>query len=250
VKAAGRIKNSKSPPLAAVNAELVKVRRSDDPMSPERSNALWKPIQAVIELATGIGASEPKDWFLSAGHVLQRVRGGRFTATLVNEINDFRAKGRIKDDYFESDQGQACLQELLNALDTDSPDEIRFNAMKSVLLAIASENLSSRNDVVPLQVMQICRQLSSGEVLVLSATDALHNSGNWRAEAMNRGQLIPLLVRQTGLGYAELIELSAEKLEAKKLVSLVGSKGGPDFGFKLTGLGERICRFIEAYGGG
>ncbi len=229
-----------------MNDKLIS-KPASTPAVTEQVPALWKPIQAVIELLTGVAASEPKDWYLSAGHVLQRIRGGHLTTTLMNEINAYRDKGRIKEDYFRTEQGQACLQQVLNALDNDSPDEIRFNAMKALLLVIASESMSSRDDVLPYELTRLSRQLSSTEVLIMTACYKLYITGEWRADQENKRQLLPLILDKSGLKFAEFVRLHVPYLQNKYLVELLTEIGNVHLRFKLTGLGMHLCEFIEAY---
>jgi hypothetical protein len=219
---------------------------SDDKLQ-KSSAALGNQLQPVVEFVTGFMSSERKDWYLSAGHILQRVRGGRFLQTLLNEVNAYREKGRIKEDYFNTEQGQACLQELFDALDKDSPDEIRFKAMKAVLMTAATESKSTREDVLPQQLMGICRSLSSAEVLLLSAAftwrapDGTQSSVSWMHHAL----------QHSALEIRELVTATERLLVEKSLFTRFAYKD--ESGFfpgkhgRLSELGFRVCEFIKAY---
>lgn len=207
---------------------------------------IGEQLQAITEFLTGFASSEKKDWILSFGYVLQRIRGGRFLETLLNELNQYREKGRIKHGYFQTDQGQTCLQELLDALDKDSPDEIRFKAMKAVLLVAASERHSSRADVLPQQLMRICRQLSSTEVLILTACHTIYKQHEWDDQISNNFErFVPLVTKKSGLEIDDLVLLNTDGLRAKRLI--IKNSRTTILVFKLSPLGERLCQFIEAY---
>jgi hypothetical protein len=221
------------------------------PETPDRRAAVLNVIQGIVELATGVAASDREDWYSSAGRVLQRVRGGRFTKTLVDEIRAYRDKGRIKDDYFQTEQGQTCMQELLNAVDDDSPDEIRFNAMKAIVMTAATEQKSSRNDVVPQQLMYICRSLSSTEVLVLAASYTYKPAVN-KGEVDDRTEIwIDHVLRESKLQFNELVRISENSLIEKRLFYRHkypdGSAFWPTKWGRLTELGFMLCEFIKTY---
>jgi len=133
----------------------------------DTSSTLSKTLTAVAEGLTGIAASEPQDWILSFGHLLQSIRGARLLGAFAKEWKAYREKGKIKEDYAQSDQHQECLQELLDFLDEGPPDTSRFSVLKKILLVAATETASKRESVLPQQYMKICRGLTSGELLVL-----------------------------------------------------------------------------------
>lgn len=79
----------------------------------EKTNALEtvkETYTGLTELLTGIALSEQKDWAMSVGTLLQRVRAGGFLKQLSDEIADYRNKGEIKEDYLATDQCFNCLQ--------------------------------------------------------------------------------------------------------------------------------------------
>ena len=80
------------------------------------SEILWKTYQGLAEGLTGIAASERKEIFLSIGYLFQRVRGGEFLGDFLKTWEHFREKGRIKEDYANTEQCQASVQEILDSL--------------------------------------------------------------------------------------------------------------------------------------
>jgi hypothetical protein len=136
----------------------------------EISEVFWKTYQALTEGMTGVLASDRKEVFLTIGYLFQRMRGGNFLKDLWETWDHFREKGKIKEDYATTEQCQASLQEILDCLDRDSPDEIRFSFLKKLFITIASEKLSNRDSFLPQQYMSIARSLTSGEIIVLLST--------------------------------------------------------------------------------
>ena len=127
--------------------------------------------QAVIEGATGLvslvfpGHKEQVDY---VGHALQRMRCKGFWEILFQEVEELRNRGRIADDYWSTDQGKDCLQEIVDCIEKDSPDQVRFDAVKKLFLVAATEEHSDRDSPLPLEFMRTCRSLSSAEILILS----------------------------------------------------------------------------------
>jgi len=208
---------------------------------------------ALTEALTGIMASDKKEWALSIGHLLQRVRGGRFLKTLSDDWMKYRKKGRIKDDYLDTEQGQACLQEILDSLDKESPDEIRFNAMKAVLLAAATETTTNRDSFLPQQFMRVCRTLSSGELIVLGGSLKVYESNH--RFGLNVGThkecrfWAQHVAAETKLTYADLVLSFERSLAAKGLIA--ENTGSNDRQFlvtehlRLTEFGYNLCKFVE-----
>ena len=206
---------------------------------------LVNTLQALTEGLTGIASSERKELFLSIGYLLQRLRGLSFLEALHAEWQRLREKGRIRDDYSQTEQCQACLQELLDSLDRDSPDKIRFDFIKRVFLAAAQEKQSNRDSVLPQQYMRLARQLSSGDILVLSAAYQL-SRGSTKCSGSAR-EWLSEVSKQSGLEYSSLVEIHEKALMEKHLLtgrynsdrSAVGTAD-----YRLTPLAVGLCEFL------
>ncbi len=203
----------------------------------------------LLEALTGIAASEKKDLILSVGHIFQGCRKGQFLNQLINELNRYRDKGRIKDDYLNTEQHYTCLQEMYDFLDNDSPDKIRFDAMKKVFLVAASEKISDRESLLPHQYMKICRTLSSGEVIVLSTSYELLKIK--QRQHIEASVWLQDIADESGLIHPELVEMHEGELMKKNLLlprihsDKSGIRTGPHY--RLTSLGNELCKYIENY---
>jgi hypothetical protein len=232
-------------------ANLVSKEGQDD-----TSRLLAEIAKGLAEGITGVAASDRKDLILSLGHLFQRGRSGRFLKTLIDEWDQYREKGKIKDDYIRTEQHQECLQEMLDFLDKDSPDELRFSVLKKIFLVAATEAQSSRDSVLPQQYMRLCRALSGGEVLVLSATYhvAQHDFAIQKVAALkdsSASKWLAKIAEDSGLKYPELVEIHERNLIEKNLLTKreLGDRSGVSLGehYRLTGLGYEICQFLESY---
>jgi len=202
-------------------------------------------LQALAEALTGIASSDRKDLFLSIGYLFQRLRGQSFLGAFDAEWQRLREKGRIRDDYSQTEQCQACLQELLDSLDRDSPDKIRFDFIKRVFLAAAQEKQSDRDSVLPQQYMRLARQLSSGDILVISAAYEL---SKYPAERTNSArEWLNKIAKQSGLEHSNLVEIYEKALMEKYLLTgrLLSDRSEVDTEhYRLTPLAVGLCEFL------
>lgn len=216
----------------------------------DTGEVIKKTLTSLTEGITGIAASERKDLALSVGHIFQSFRKGQFLSRLGEEWDSYREKGRIKDDYIDTEQHRSCLQELLGFLDNDCPDEIRFEVMKKVFLVAATETVSDRNSLLPYQFLRLCRGMSSGEVIILKATYRIAKSCQI-PDITGANQWLNAIAKESGLSHTSLVEIYEEDLIKKHLLSrrLHSDRSGvaakPHF--RLTSLGLELCDYIASY---
>lgn len=207
----------------------------------DTGEVIKKSLTSLAEGITGIAASERKDLALSVGYIFQSFRKGQFLSQLGEEWDSYRDKGRIKDDYVDTKQHRSCLQELLDFLDHDSPDEIRFKVIKKVFLVAATETVSDRKSLLPYQFLRLCRGMSSGEIIVLNATYQILKSGKI-PDVGAANQWLDAIAKESGLIHASLVKIHEDELIKKQLISrrLHGDRSGlvDKTNFRLTNLVE------------
>ncbi len=200
-------------------------------------NVLSTTLRELGEGITGIALSSKNERILSISHLFQRIRGGQFLSQLLEEWNRYREKGKVKDDYQSTEQHKVCLQELLDFLENDSPDETRFEVLKKIFLVAASEEFSDRESLLPQQFMKIARRLSSGEVIVLITRYKL-------GDTVNTINVNKVVAKKSGLQYRELVAGYEQKLLDKKLMRQGERYPGI---FHLSDLGSALCKYISHY---
>jgi len=219
--------------------------------SRDTGDILKDALANLAEGLTGLAASERKELVFSVGHIFQSLLKGQFLSQLMNEWNDYREKGRIKDDYLGTEQYRACLQEMLDFLDKDTPDDLRFTFLKKIFLTAATEKISKRDSFLPQQYMHICRRLTSGEVIVLKTTYEITKAGGSDTLEKSAKAWLNKVADESGLKYPELIEIHERELMEKNLLMnrRHSDRSGISLGghYRLTGLGFEICQFIEHY---
>ena len=218
----------------------------------DTSKLLNDTFNGLIAGLSGIVTSDKKEFFLTIGHLLQRIRAGKFLNTLKDEWNYYKEKGKIKDDYQYTEQHYDCLQEMLEFLDKDIPDEIRFNFLKKIFITTATEKMSSRDSNLPQQYLKIGRQLESGEILILSTEYHYTKENKWPKEDANEtSKWFNIITKETGLLYNPLVEIYEESLIKKKLIidRRISDKSMLTLGkyHRLTELGFAICEYIKFY---
>ncbi len=227
--------------------DLVPADSVGDPR--ETSGILARTIVGIVEGLTGVGTSDRKDLVQSAGFILQRLRGVRLLDAFKAEWDRYREKGRIKDDYQATEQHAECLQELLDFLDQDSPDQFRFDALKKILLVSATEEHSSRDSVLPQQYMKLVRELGSGELLVLLTTYITVARGGWSSSDTSARNWQQQIADASGLKFPELVANHETKLMATNLLTPreLSDQSGVTRGTynRLTEFGRQLCEFIS-----
>ena len=217
----------------------------------ETGQIIRDTLSCLAEGLTGIAASDRKELAFSVGHIFQSLRKGQFLSRLLSEWNAYRVKGRIPKDYHETEQHHTCLQELLEFLDHDSPDEIRFDTVKKIFLVAATETVSNRNSLLPYQYLRLCRRMSSGEMIVLNATYRIAKSGQIPTVQGAATQWLQAIAAESGLGHTALVEIYEQELMEKHLITArrysdrSGVTERPNF--RLTSLGLDLCQYIDSY---
>jgi len=217
--------------------------------SQDTGDVIKDTLSQLAEGLTGIAASDRKELVFSVGHILQSLRKGLFLSRFLEEWNAYRDKGRVKDDYLGTEQHQACLQELLEFLDHDSPDEIRFETLKKIFLVAATETASDRTSLLPYQFLRLSRGMSSGEIIVLNATYQIAKEGFQEVSAA--AQWLEIIASRSGLKHPALVEIHEEKLIQKYMI--LGRRHTDRSGvivkphFRLTSLAFELCEYIANY---
>jgi len=211
-------------------------------------------LEGVVEGITGIAVSSKKELILSVSHIFQRMRGAQFLAILLEEWKKYREKGKIKDDYQYTEQHKTCLQELLDSLDNDLLDETRFEVLKKIFLVAASEEFSDRESLLPQQFMKIARNLSSGEVIVLTTVYKIASDGSWENKEINSAAgWLSEVTEKSGLQHRELVEIYEQNLMDKKLITprRLSDKSGVTIRlyYRLSALGYAFCKYVSHYDG-
>ena len=225
---------------------------SDELITKSTSEIIESTYQNLIKGMTGLAIADKKELIFSISRVLKNIRASNLLVLLRKEWDFWQEKGKIKDDYTKSEQHLNCLQELLDFLDNDIPDETRFAALKKIFLVAASETISNREEILPQQFIRICKRLTSGEIVVLLTTYKLAKEKNFKYNpAISMHQWLELIANNSPLKYSELVEMHEKNLITLRLISGPAYSDGSGIQMssqlRLTSLGIAICKYLEEY---
>ncbi len=229
--------------------EMIKLDNPEDVVE-----FIKNPIK-IAEVVTGVLGSNKSDWVLSTGRIVQASLKFKILQQLGKELEEYSKKGQIKEDYFASNNNQASLYELLKFIDEEVPDEERFKAMKSIFLKSVSKNATEEDERLAYEYMQICKELSGGEILTLKASHDIINGrltsgmpGITHSDA-NRSNWLVNIAKQVGHDLPSLVERYEEHLMSLKLISdcRYSDRSGfePTPFYRLTKLGKQLCEHIS-----
>jgi hypothetical protein len=224
----------------------------------ENTNSIKRKTSDIIKdttcsIAAGLSAlatNDRNDNILSASRIFQGVVKGRGLEQLRAEWDDLKEKGKIKDDYESTSQHRDCLLELLNFLDNDCPDELRFQTLKKLFLVAATEIITDRDSLLPYQFLKLCREMTSGEIVVLQTAYKLANQPNIKRSG---GAVVWLrmVADASGLTHTSLVEIHEEKLTKKYLLTgrVYSDRSGVECEphFRLTELAYDFCKYVANY---
>lgn len=204
----------------------------------------------ISSLAAGLSAiasADRKEIILSVGHIIQKMRAGSFLNALKSEWDDYVKQGKISDDFSTSEMNMDCLQELLDFLDKDVPDKTRFEAMKNIYLHLAQNYSGADFDIIPYQLIKVCRGLSSGAILVLIATYQISCEGYDKSTRLNAIKWLDYIAERSKMlrGLVLIYEnelIIKGMLTPREHVDASGVTVGEHF--RLTELSLAICEKI------
>jgi hypothetical protein len=175
--------------------------------------------------------------------VFQRWNEVRFGRALLQELEEMRSAGQIRDDFSQTDAGVSSLREFFEMID-GKPDEARFQAFCALFMSANAPNAESSEAILDLELMSILRNLSAGEMLLLSAFLKL---GSYRVG----DDLMDKIGKEMGFRSDALVGRNVTALLQQSLISEEGwkNRGGSHQLEKplLTDLGIALRTRIEKY---
>ncbi len=189
-------------------------------------------------------------------NAIQRSRSQNFLLVLMDEFQIFIENGKVDHKYLQEEEGQMCLQELMEYLDKEPPDKRKFMTLKSIFLKAASADPSEWKNQRPRQYMVVCRKLSSDEIALLSTayqySRKMKISGPTAAKEVAGADQWPKFLAQesTGALTPGLVDHFEESLIRHRLI---GDRDHSDRSgiqhsreFRLSPLGLELCEFLDS----
>jgi hypothetical protein len=211
------------------------------------SEFLDQPAVYIAETVTGALAEGMKGVGLSAGRLVQGALKLQLLKQFAREIKYLREKGRIKEDYAKEKYGFQTWAELLEIIDSESPDEDKLKALKAMFLAVNRINATDGDKIADYQLFQITKKLTSGQLLILKAAHQLFLSGRFNPGIINLKEWFQRIAQKLGYPIVALIEYDDKALTDYRLINPVVGDGTEAMNARLTDLGLRLCQNIATY---
>jgi hypothetical protein len=207
---------------------------------------LEQPLLASIESLTGFLASGPKEWTLAVGRIVQAPFKAKLHQQVAKEIEDFRKRGRINDDFAERKNGVKTWVDLFTVIDEESPDEEKLDALKAMFFSVNKMNIEDAEQIAQYQLFQITKKLSSNDLIVLKAVfenEKPHDTlGN-----QNYEEWTSRIAKHIGHSISSLVDLGDRNLEENGLFKRLNRGSNAVVVPRLTDLGYRLCNNIKWY---
>lgn len=181
-----------------------------------------------------------------------------FTAKLFSEFKDKIKNGTLKNKDFSTEKPALIFTDLCKVIDDGKIDEERFKAMKSIFFYSVSKEATEKTEKDAYEMMQITKELSSMEVLILRAnfnmvigTAKSHTGKNANKRTNARGAWFITIANELGYDFPEIVGRHEKHLMELKLISEIDNPARnamiPTDYFRLTTLGYKLCEFITKY---
>ena len=209
----------------------------------------------LSRVIAGFLASDVPQHVLAAGRIIQAARNHQCFKQVGIELNLLKEKGKIKDDCLDRPSAQSSLFDLLQMIDSETPDDNKFNAVKAIFLYSLKDAIDERERILAYELQRVCSKLTSGELLVLKAAFEIHTGKNLRPygggmslNVDSADQWRQYVSFQIGHNDLRLVELHEKRLTEFKLMcewkfnhenKVIGVQD-----FCLTSLGKNLCEFI------
>ena len=209
------------------------------------------PLSVVAGIVNDYLEHGPKMLAGPAVRVAHAVLKGKLLQQVAQEINGFRKKGKIADDFAGGKYGYDTWVDLLKVIDEEAPDEDRLEALKAMFYAANKVNATDAQQIVAYQLFQIAKKLSSNDLLVLKATFDANFQGGFTGNDYKEWS--DRVSKSAGGLPAGLIALADSTLVQYRLLTErygTGVPSGPLISspnMRLTDLGLIFCQNIRSY---
>lgn len=177
--------------------------------------------------------------------LLQRWNETKFGEAFLDEVEEMRKAGQIRDDFGATDAGVSSLREFFELIN-GKPDEEHFRAFCALFMAANAPDTTSNEAIFDLELMGLLRELSAGEMHLLSAflKVKVYTVGY-------NGNLMDILAKELGYSSQALVYRNIEALLTQELIDRSTWKNlGGTVGEKkqlLTDLGVALAKRIDKY---
>jgi hypothetical protein len=207
-------------------------------------------VVGFVEMFTGIAGSNRADLLMSAGRFGQGMIKGEGLKQLFIEIQELRKKGKIDDQYVNSQYGKKNFADILKLIDEENVDPAKWEAIKKVFFCSIASDSEEKERAKAYYLTQMCLKLEAFDFEVLRVCNEICRTPNHAYQATNAaGEWINIVSEKLGYGLPEFVEKSESRLIEQGLISsrTYSDKSGirPGANFRLSNLGIVLCKMIS-----
>jgi hypothetical protein len=211
---------------------------------------LREPFGAIAAAVTGALASGRAEFILAGGRILQAALKGHLYEQVAKEINTLTEKGKLKEDYADEPLGFKSLQELIEFIDSEAPDEDRLRGVQAMFYATNSVDTKESERILMYELFKLSKRLSGSQVRLLAILHKVKDDPMWSdGRILSAYQWLTFVAEQIGHKLPSLVELDESKLMEAKLVSqrYGGGEAITKGCARLTDLGVKFCEVLKEY---
>ncbi len=121
----------------------------------------------LIAFSSSLFAEGKSGAIQSLGRIAQGLIKGKFRQILWEEINKKIEAGKIPRNFWEKMRNFHSFSELLEFIDSENPDEERFNAAKAMFLSLVRIDNNMGQEILKYNLFIISLKLSSTQIVIL-----------------------------------------------------------------------------------
>lgn len=206
-------------------------------------------VLGFTEFITGLVGTSKTELLMSTGRLGQAMVKGNLVQQLFVEVQELRKKGRINDEYIQSEYGQKEFADILEHIENENLDPKKWDAIKNLFYHSVSKDINEKQRMRSRYLMQICFKLSAFDIEVLSVVYSIFKTPNHPYQNIGgAGEWIDTVSEKLEYGLPELVGESEDRLIKQGLLS---DRQHPDrsgvqrgVNFRLTNLGNVLCELI------
>lgn len=210
---------------------------------------LTEALKSSDSILTGALGTPKLQLLMVPGRLIQAARNNEFITQLATEFEKLKDTGKIKNGVENSEEFKSSFQELLSALEDPPVDKNKFNLLKTIF--VESCKIDYKMGIfTPNILINIVKNLSTGEILVLSAVNKIRlNMTEREKEIGSAREWLIRISEETNFSGPSMVEVYETSLIEKKILSkrLHSDRSGvvKSNDFRLTDLGLTLCEFLS-----
>lgn len=194
-------------------------------------------------------APRPFNAIAIAPRLISAMRKGEFWQQLNNEIEELVSKGKIEEEFFETEEAKACYQEMIIAFDDPSLDQKKFEALKNVFIKASTNNEEGIVSHLPLLYMRTINDLSPDEVYVIGKCYSVFIKRDFDKTSISANEWLKFVKEITGFPIGAITKFENNLIKQGLIWDRIHSdRSGINNieTFRLTDFAIEMCVFMSA----